>query len=553
MSTEKRVLLAVFLIAIVLVLSNMLMTPPSRDTGPLEGGKVDPVETPIEESREEELPLAETSIHMTPEVEREGTPEDTVWVETDLYRMGISSIGGRMISMELKEYDSYLGNGGVQLIPPRDIGFMGLRVIVEKDTLHLDHLNLRPSASWIDASQGEKKLVLSHPVGDQGSLSLVYRFKPGEYLIGASLQLPGAVSDRNMNLQVDLLPRLMPTEVDSVKNDINYFGTVMGSVLGDVEKVDIGDLDEGEENSVYKEGPFLWAGVKNKYFVAALVSKDVPMKGVVSRGSESRRKIGLTATLPPGDGGREFAMELYIGPQDYYRLSALGVGMEDIVQYGWWIIRPFTRMILVILLWMHQFINNYGVVIILFSVITKIAFYPLTQKSLRASQDLQKVQPLLKELREKHKKDPQKLQQETMRLYKEHKVNPLGGCLPLLVQMPVLWALFYVFRMTIEFRGAGFALWIQDLSAPDSPPVLPVVMGLSMFLQQKLSPQSADPKMAPMMYIMPVVLTIIFINFPAGLVLYWTVNNILAIAQQYLMMRNRTPQPAAKKPSNEPA
>jgi YidC/Oxa1 family membrane protein insertase len=552
LNIEKRVLLAVFLIAVVLVLSNMFMAPPTRDVGPREESAIEQPTAPTAEKEYVDVLRQEVAIPVAPK-EDEITPEATVWVDTDLYRLGISSTGGRLISMELKEYASYLGNGGVQLIPAQDVGFMGLRVIVEKDTLHLDRLSLVPSTTRVDASQSEKRLVFSHPVGDQDSLSLVYRFSPGEYVIDATLQLPGAVTDRDITLQVDLLPRLMPTEVDSVKNDINYFGTVMGSLLGDVEKVDIGDLDEGDDNSVYKEGPFLWAGVKNKYFVAALVSKEVPMKGVISRGAESQRRIGLTATLPPGEGGRVFAMELYLGPQDYYRLSALGVGMEDIVQYGWWIIRPFTRMILVILLWMHQFISNYGVVIILFSVITKIAFYPLTQKSLRASQDLQKVQPLLKELKEKYKKDPQKLQQETMRLYKEQKVNPLGGCLPLLVQMPVLWALFYVFRMTIEFRGAGFTLWIQDLSAPDSPPVLPVVMGLSMFLQQKLSPQSADPKMAPMMYVMPVVLTIIFINFPAGLVLYWTVNNILAIAQQYFLMKKGTQPPAVKKPSKQPA
>jgi len=236
-------------------------------------------------------------------------------------------------------------------------------------------------------------------------------------------------------------------------------------------------------------------------------------------------------------------MDLYVGPQDYHRLSSLGVGMEDITEYGWWIIRPFTRLIVIILLWMHGFISNYGVVILFFAVLTRVAFYPLTQKSMKATQGLQKIQPLLKEAREKHKKEPQKLQQETMRLYKEHKVNPLGGCLPMLLQMPVLWALFYVFRMTIEFRGSGFIWWIEDLSAPDSPPVLPIVMGLSMFLQQKLSPQSADPKMAPMMYIMPVVLTFVFIGFPSGLVLYWTASNILAIAQQ-LLVRNR---PAPEK------
>ena len=188
---------------------------------------------------------------------------------------------------------------------------------------------------------------------------------------------------------------------------------------------------------------------------------------------------------------------------------------------------------------MYSAIPNYGIVIILFSILTKILFYPLTKKSLQASKDMQNLQPHIKELREKHKEEPKKLQEETMRLYKERKVNPLGGCLPLVVQMPVLWALFYVFQRTIEFRGEPFMLWIQDLSAPDSPPVLPIVMGLSMYLQQKMTP-TTDPRMAPMQYLMPVVLTVVFINFPAGLVLYWTINNIMSILQQYQMKHKDT-------------
>ncbi|OGF98044.1 MAG: hypothetical protein A2Z06_04475 [Candidatus Glassbacteria bacterium RBG_16_58_8] len=418
-----------------------------------------------------------------------------------------------------------------------------MRVTAEKDTLDLSELSFQPSAFAVDAVTERRTLLLVHAIGERDTISLQYTFVPGSYVIGLSLTLPGMARARDLTLHIDLLPRLLPTEVDSVENDIKYFGTVMGKDEGGVETVEISDLGEGDGEMTYREGPFLWAGVKNKYFVAALISKPEPLKGAVTKGSEARSHIGLTALLPGREGGWVFAMDLYIGPQDYHRLSSLGVGMEDITEYGWWIIRPFTRLIVIILLWMHGFIANYGVVILCFAVLTRVAFYPLTQKSMKATQGLQKIQPLLKEARERHKKEPQKLQQETMRLYKEHKVSPLGGCLPMLLQMPVLWALFYVFQMTIEFRGSGFIWWIEDLSAPDSPPVLPIVMGLSMFLQQKLSPQSADPKMATMMYIMPVVLTFVFIGFPSGLVLYWTASNILAIAQQ-LLVRNR---PAPEK------
>ena len=456
--------------------------------------------------------------------------------------------------MELEDYDASLGEGYVRLIPMHESAFLGMRVTLEKDTLDLSGISFTPSTYRVDATDKRRSLVLTHPVSGNDQISIRYTFTPETYVLGIELYLPGVAADREVFLQADLLPRLLPTEEDSIKNDIRYFGTVMGGVQGNVERVDIGDLGGGEGGTAYREGPFLWAGVKNKYFIAALVSKIIPLRGVISSGSKGENRIGMTAILPEGDVAGQFKMDLYIGPQDYYRLSSLGVGMEDIVEYGWWLIRPFTRFIVVILLWMHKFIENYGIVIIIFSVMTKVAFFPLTQKSLKATQNLQKIQPLLKELQEKYKEDSQKRSQEMMRLYKEHKVSPLGGCLPMLIQMPVLWALFYVFRMTIEFRGAGFVLWIRDLSAPDSPPVLPIVMGMSMFLQQKLSPQSADPKMAPMMYIMPVVLTIVFINFPAGLVLYWTINNLLAIAQQYFIRKGMgIPTPRKKTPSTKPA
>jgi YidC/Oxa1 family membrane protein insertase len=550
---EKRILLAIFLIALVLVLSNLFLAPPVPVDTTEE--KIEKAGGPIEETEEaskKEPP--KTSGDVVSLIPVESTGEDTVTIDTDLYRMEIATLGARLLSMELKGYESNIGEGGVRLIPVKEPEFLRMRVTLDRDTLDLSGLNFTSSRSRIDATSKKRTLVLTHPVGESDSISIQYTFSPDTYVIGIELYLPGLVGDREVYLQADILPRLMPTEVDSISNDINYFGTVMGGLKGDIIKVDIGDLGGDEGETAFREGPFLWAGVKNKYFIAALVTRAVPMKGVVSKGAKEENRIGMTAILPPGDVADRFEMQLYLGPQDYYGLSSLGVGMENLVEYGWWIIKPFTRLIVVILLWMHTYIENYGIVIILFSLMTKVVFFPLTQKSLKATQNLQKIQPLMKELQEKHKDDAQARSQEMMRLYKTHKVNPLGGCLPLLVQMPVLWALFYVFRMTIEFRGASFAFWIRDLSAPDSPPVLPIVMGLSMFLQQKLSPQSADPKMAPMMYIMPVVLTVVFISFPSGLVLYWTVNNLMAIAQQYLLNKKTGPPvPIKKETAPKPA
>ncbi|MFQ5587123.1 MAG: membrane protein insertase YidC, partial [Thermodesulfobacteriota bacterium] len=399
---EKRVLLAIFLIAVVLVLSNLFLSPPKPEKiAPL--GEKEVVDEAEEKEREslEETGTGGQEVPLMTGVVAEG---DTIIVETDIYRLGISSVGGRLISMELKEYSSYMNDGGVRLIPPRNSSFLNMRVTLERDTLDLGKLDFSPSTAHIHAAEETKVLVLAHPVGRGDSIKMKYTFNPGVYVIDIELFLPGTIWKRDRQLQVDLLPRLLPTELDSVRNDINYFGTIMGRERGGVEKVDLGDLDGEKDATAYDEGPFLWAGIKNKYFVAALVARNAPLKGVISKGAEKENRIGITAILPPGEKEGEFRWTVYLGPQDYYRLSALGVGLEDIVEYGWWIIRPFTRMIVVILLWMHQFIRNYGVVIIVFSVMTKVAFYPLTQKSMKAPQHLQRIQPMMKELREKHKK-----------------------------------------------------------------------------------------------------------------------------------------------------
>jgi YidC/Oxa1 family membrane protein insertase len=186
---------------------------------------------------------------------------------------------------------------------------------------------------------------------------------------------------------------------------------------------------------------------------------------------------------------------------------------------------------------MYPYFYNYGVVIIIFSIILKVLFYPLTAKSYSAAKDMQKLQPLMAELKVKYKNDPQTLNKETMKLYKEQKINPLGGCLPMLPQMPIFFALFKVFDNSIEFRQAGFVWWLDDLSRKDPTFVLPLVMGATMFIQQKMSTNVMDEKQKIMLYTMPIIFTFIFMSLSSGLILYYTVFNILSIVQQYLINR----------------
>ena len=239
---------------------------------------------------------------------------------------------------------------------------------------------------------------------------------------------------------------------------------------------------------------------------------------------------------------------------EYGRIKALGVDLDSIMNFGWSFIRPIAKGVHYLLIKMNSFIPNYGVVLILFSILIKILVYPLTKKSYESTQRMQAVQPQLNALKEKYKNDQKKMSQAQMALFKEHGVNPLGGCFPILLQMPLLISLFQVFRSTIELRGAPFVLWIKDLSSPDSVvdlpfslpiygdqiAILPILMGITMFIQQRMMPTQASGQQKYMSYFMTVFFTLLFNTFPSGLNLYYTLFNVLTILQQKFL----TPAPA---------
>jgi YidC/Oxa1 family membrane protein insertase len=330
------------------------------------------------------------------------------------------------------------------------------------------------------------------------------------------------------------------------------------------------ELDEFDVGSdAYKKGgsddwPAQWAAVRNKYFAVAIIPQGQTTKGVRYDGQTTKfnnevihKSYRLDLAMPL-ERDRDFAQEflVYIGPLDYDLVKGLGVGLDGIMNFGWKIIQPFSKLVLWTFKFLHDFIPNYGLVIIVFSLLVKIVLHPLTRKSYQSMQEMQRIQPEMTRLREKYSNDPQKMNSEMMKLYKEHGVNPMGGCLPMLLQMPLLYALFIVFRSTIELRQAPFFGWISDLSAPDaiftlpfSIPlygnlvcVLPIVMGATMLIQQAMTMK--DPKQKMMVYLMPIIMTLAFNTFPSGLNLYYTLFNVLSIVQQKYMP---TAAPAKKE------
>jgi YidC/Oxa1 family membrane protein insertase len=284
------------------------------------------------------------------------------------------------------------------------------------------------------------------------------------------------------------------------------------------------------------------------YFVSAWIPKEgVTREFYTKQLSGNVFSIGSVSALGEIAPGASVSMpaRLYSGPQTQSQLKAVAPGLEYTVDYGWLTI--IAAPLFWVLSSIHKLVNNWGVAIILLTVLIKLAFYPLSAASYRSMAHLRELTPRLQSMKEKFGDDRQKMQQAMMELYKTEKINPLGGCLPILVQIPVFIALYWVLLGSVEMRHAPFMLWIQDLSAIDPYYVLPVLMGLTMIIQTKLNPKPTDPIQAKVMMIMPVVFSVFFFFFPAGLVLYWLVNNILSIAQQWHINRATERATAAKK------
>jgi YidC/Oxa1 family membrane protein insertase len=249
-----------------------------------------------------------------------------------------------------------------------------------------------------------------------------------------------------------------------------------------------------------------------------------------------RSEVQAELDIGPGETA-EYAYTMFAGPKVFSKLRGYGVGLEAAIEFG--VFKFMAKPFLAVLNQFQGYLKNYGLAIILFTFIIKVIFYPLTKHSLTSMKEMQKVAPQLKAIKERFKGDKERLNKETMGLYKKYKINPLSGCLPMVMQIPVFIALYEVLYVAIELRHAPLFFWITDLSAKDPYYITPLLMGGSMFLQQKMSPSSPDPTQAKMMMLMPVVFTFMFLSFPSGLVLYWLVNNILSVAQQYKI--NKTP------------
>jgi len=549
---ERRVILAIVLMLIVAVAPSLIW-PPKKTAGP-SGGRADsgavaresvtaPPAAAVPTDRQPARPSAE--------------PAETVWVTSPLYRLGFSTRGGSLVSAQLLKYQSFAPGDSaqrVQLVPAGQ-PFLVHRLVPTAggDTVSLADWTFQPSAPAL-AVRGPATLRFEAEQRSGARVTLEYRFVPDEYhfdVHGSVIGLGGS----GAVLVIGLSDGLRSVEADSL-DDYRHYALVTRA--SKANRTDFSSLDPGERAVL--DGPFEWAGVKSKYFFAAalaLEENQPKFGGAIAVGAPrtskktARAAVVLTLPVPPAG---DFRYGLYLGPLDHRRLAALDHGLDDANPYGGFlrpIIHPVSIFVVNVLVWIHEHLSlAYGWVLILFGVVVRILLWPLNQKAMESGIRMQAVAPLIKEIQERYKNDPERLQREMLRIYKEHKVNPFGGCLPMLLPMPVLLALFFVFANTIEFRGVPF-LWLPDLSRHDPLFIIPVAMGLSMFGLSKVGQIGVppNPQTKMMVYFMPVMMTVLFLNFASGLNLYYAAQNLFSIPQQYMIAKRRLREAGARAPA----
>lgn len=555
---DRRLLLAIALMLGVALLPSLLWPPkrPAPPAGTADSAVPAPstVDTPAPAAPAVPEPRPAEPIR-TPAVAADTGSGRAVVVQSDLYRYEFSTRGARLRTATLRDYRAFAptDSGPAQLLP-LDSRLLAYSFVAGADTLDFAASQFEPERDSITVGAGGASLVWNGRVGGR-DVRLVYSFRPDQYLFEVEGEIGGG---REGVLLVGLGPRLRSIDADTVV-DIRAYGVV--TKANRTERLNFRGLDPAEVREL--AGPFEWVAIKSKYFLQAVLALDDAgprFGGALAVGGPKPGRfetdVAVVTSLPVPAG--RFRHSVYVGPQEFRRLARIGHDLEDVNPYGWIlrpIIRPFANFIVRILLWMHETLTlSYGWVLILFGLLVRALLWPLNQKAMRSSTAMQVIQPELKAIQERYKKDPQKLQQEMVRLYKEHGVNPLGGCLPMLIPMPVLFALFFVFANTIEFRGVSF-LWLPDLSRADPLYIIPLFMGVSMFalswLGQRGLPPNPQAKM--MMYVMPVMFTFLFLNFSSGLNLYYAVSNVASLPQQWLISRERRRRLGANDQGNGPA
>jgi YidC/Oxa1 family membrane protein insertase len=545
---EKRVVLFLVLSLAIILGYDYLLRQLGISPAPSSSEQVQeperPIVPPVPESKKGAPPgLERTESPPSRRAEIAGSSPRTVAAEdrleevnTDLFHAVFSSRGAAIKSWELKRYTNQTPEGTqpVQLVYAQG-RFKGPLTVEGSDS----ELNQLAADGLYRIDRDFERLDALHPVGH---LTFIYEqpqrglrvekqltIRHDSYLVDVAIRTTGLPGPLQVNLG---------TNFGIVEWGDGFIGLIGPAVMvGNTIEKDVPDQGEAE-----RKGDVHWVALQDKYFLSVLIPRSGSAERAAVVKKEADKLVSASLRLSRGN-QTDVSWQLFAGPKQYDTLKSLNLGLEDTIDFGWFIygswsiVKAVAKPLFYVLRFLSEYTHNYGLSIILLTMAIKLLFVPLQYKSYKSMKDMQLIQPKVAALQTKYKDDRERLNRELIRLYRDHKVNPVGGCLPMLLQMPVFVALFNILYMTIDLRQAPFILWVRDLSAPDPYYVLPVLMGISMVLQQKIMPTTMDPTQAKIMLLLPAFMTVLFLTFPSGLVLYWLTNNVITILQQFVTDR----------------
>jgi len=528
---EKRTIIALVLTVVILFVFQTYFTPkpqqpveqPQKKEQVKEGEQNKTQTIAKEEVKKGEIKQKRKGI--TAKSETEATPPKNIFVETPLLKITLTDFGGGIKNVKLKQYrETVKGDKDKEMV--EDVipytYLPAVSRVVNNETID-DRTSFKPDRDNLTIKDKPEKVVFTGALSDGKKVKKTYTFYPDTYTI-----------DMNIEVQdIDKNTTRLDFAIINSKKTSEY--TFKGPFVFDGKKFE--QIEKIEKNIEINRN-FKYAGLDEGFFAFIYIPQDDSRMPLTIFKTE--KDIPVLRIQPDKE---NISAKLYFGPKQSEILKNLNVKAEKIIDFGWFDI--IAKPLIIGMNYSNKVTHNYGIDIILLTILIKIIFYPLSLKSYQSMNKMKKLQPQIQKLREKFKDDKQKLNQEMMDIYKRQGVNPMGGCLPMIIQIPVFFALYKALSSAIELRHAPFMLWMNDLSAPEdlysftvlgySLPIriLPLIMGITQVIQQKMTPTTADPMQEKIMLFMPILFTFLFWGFPAGLVLYWLVNNVISIGQQY--------------------
>lgn len=462
--------------------------------------------------------------------------KNLVTVKTDILDVTIDLQGGNLTNSKLLKYDESLNEPRQPMTilnsDPNNL-YLAQSGLKENNAPNVESIMFQSPQQQYSLGEGQDSLVVTLSGKSASGLEVnkIFTFQRDKYNIQVNYQIK---NNGEKTWVGNVYQQIVRRDVPVKGHSRSYNGAAVSSPEKPYEKIPFKKLNEIQVDRNVQGG---WIAMQQPYFLTAWISKAEQLNHFYSSTANQVYTLGYVGPqikLEPGASATEQS-QFYIGPEIAKYLKGLGKGLDLTIDYGWlWMI---SAVIFWVMDHIHDFVKNWGWSIIITTLIIKVLFYKLSEKSYQSMAKMRDIQPRLQALKERYGEDKQAFTKATMDFYKREKINPLGGCLPTIVQIPVFIALYYVLIESVQLRQAPFILWIRDLSVQDPYYVLPILMGVSMFVQQKLSPPPADPTQAKMMMFLPIIFTVFFLTFPAGLVLYWLVNNCASILQQWYIMK----------------